>query len=157
MRISAGRGTLISTASTISACVDWQTGAVPKLSKVWVLWPIWTRKISTIFSTTCNCGISTAFSMNLCPWNLGSVVIHHLVNTLQLWSSYCLLNSLVHGDLSLRHDRHRRGRTLPWPNGQDELQPNRSRAILLASTQASQAFSPALLFVSPAANSAKYR
>ena len=39
------------------------------------------------------------------PVDLHNRVINHLVKTLQLWSLYGLLNSLVHGDLSLRHDR----------------------------------------------------
>ena len=52
---SAGRGTPISTASTMSACATWRTGAVLKLSEVWgAQGPSGSQRLSQRLATSFN-------------------------------------------------------------------------------------------------------
>ena len=76
---SAGRGTSISTASTISPCGDWQTGAVPNLLGLGALDRLGFQGLNDLFNNLQLWPLNRLLH-DLYLWNLHDRVINHLVH-----------------------------------------------------------------------------
>lgn len=102
-KVFARRCTPISTTFTISAGATWRTGALPKLSEVWVpgLSGCWCSQL--FLNDLYLWDLDRPFH-DIDLWNLDNKNIDHLVTVLHVQNLDLLLNLLDHEDLPLRHN-----------------------------------------------------